>query len=508
MPDWAGKIQLFAGYRPQAPIIGTVQNLSKQVRARIAPSPTGSLHLGTARTALYNYLFAKRNKGTFILRLEDTDDERSEERHTKDILDGLRWLGINWDEGPDVGGPFGPYTQTAKIDHYAKVANQLVSKGLAYHSYETPEELNAMREEQKASSRPPRYDNSGRNLTPAQIEKLTSEGRVPSIRFKVEEPRMVTWHDRIKGDISIETGDLGGDMVIVKSNGIATYNFAVVVDDIDMKMTHVIRGEDHIHNTAKQLLLYEALGEMPPVFAHTALIFDMDRAKLSKRKHGEAVHISKYKADGYMPEALVNYLAQMSWVPPDGREIFTLEEGCEVFELEKVSKSPAVFDVARLNWFNSHYIRSMPIDVIRERAMPYLSNFTLSGYSDAEINLIIESVREGLTMLSEITAAAQFYFESKLDVPQDLKETVLAKPTAKQVLDHTLESLSSFPWGDQKGCKAVIDGIGKALGLKGKDLYWPLRVALSAKVQGPDIGSIVSILGADRVKNRIESTPI
>src|SRR5262249_28563607 len=278
------------------------------------------------------------------------------------------------------GGPFAPYRQTEKIDHYEQVAQRLIKNGHAYHCYCTPEELTALKEDQRASSEGPRYDSRCRHLSDEQVQKYTGEGRVPAIRFKVEDGRVLQWNDMVKGVISIDSSDLGGDMVIVKSNGIAVYNFAVVIDDIDMKMSHVIRGEDHIHNTAKQLLLYEALGVKPPEFAHTALIFDTEKQKLSKRKHGDYVHISRYRADGYMPEALVNYLAQMSWTCPDGKEIFTLEEAGKVFDLDRVSKSPAVFDEQRLNWFNSHYIRSLPLATIVERSRPFLTEIDVNQY--------------------------------------------------------------------------------------------------------------------------------
>jgi glutamyl-tRNA synthetase len=455
---------------------------------------------------LYNYLFAKRHHGVFVLRLEDTDDERSEERHTEDILSGLQWLGLNWDEGPDIGGPYPPYTQTEKIDHYSRIANQLIANGAAYFSYETAEELAAMREEQRLSSKAPRYDNSGRHLTEAQVDKFVAEGRIPSIRIKVEEPRLVSWHDQIKGDIEISTSDLGGDMVIVKSNGIATYNFAVVVDDIDMKISHVIRGEDHIHNTAKQLLIYEALSATPPHFAHAALINDTEHQKLSKRKHGEFVHISKYKADGYLPEALVNYLTQMSWTAPDGKEEFSLAEACSVFDLDRVSKSPAVFDRARLDWFNQKYMRSLPLALIKKRALPYLSALDLTQYANHELDDIIETARGSVTRLSEILPAVQFYFDSQITIAPELKSEILGPASASKVLKATLANIDQMPWGDHKGCKAIIDKIGKELGLKGKELYWPLRVALSGSNHGPDLGSIISILGATRVRSRIDSS--
>ncbi len=479
--------------------------MSTDVRVRIAPSPTGNLHVGTARTALYNYLYAKRYGGTYILRLEDTDEERSNENYTRDIVDGLRWLGLNWDEGLEVGGPYPPYRQTEKIDHYSTMANQLIAKGKAYLCYATQEELATLKEEQKASNSAPRYDNRGRELSEVQRKHYQDEGRIPSVRFLVDEPQVVSWHDQIKGEIAIDTSDLGGDMVIVKSNGVAIYNFAVVIDDVDMKMSHVIRGEDHIHNTAKQLLIYEALEHKAPQFGHAPLIFDLERQKLSKRKHGEAVHIDHYRILGYMPEAIVNYLGQMSWTHPEGKEIYDLEEAAALFDLDKVSKSPAVFDLARLNWFNSQYLRNLPLDTIVERAQPYLTTYDTSRYTKAELTQMVASVREGLTTLAEIGPALSFYLSSQLDVNDELKASVLDSENAHKVLSGLLSTLASLPWGDHQGCKKAVDGLGKELALKGKELYWPVRAALSGKTQGPDLGAMISILGAERVKSRLES---
>lgn len=438
------------------------------------------------------------------MRLEDTDEMRSDEAYTKDIIDGLKWLGIHWDEGPDIGGPYPPYRQTEKVDHYEHMARKLIESGAAYHCYCTPEELNQLKEEQKEQGMGARYDNRCRHITSDQVDRLQKEGRVPAIRFKIEDERIVTWNDGIKGTISIETNDLGGDMVIVKSNGMAIYNFAVVIDDIDMKMTHVIRGEDHIHNTAKQLLLYEAFRVDPPEFAHAALIFDTERRKLSKRHHGELVHVDKYREDGYMPEAIVNYLAQMSWTPADGREIFTLEEAAGMFDLDRVSKSPAVFDVPRLQWFNGHYIRSLPLSVVTDRSMPFLQKYDVKQYSREQLEEIVSVVREPLTTLSEITAAASFFFEKSVVIPDDVNQTVVCTENAKKVLTAVLQKIGEFPWGDAKGCKQVIDTIGKEIGLKGKDLYWPVRAALQGKTSGPDLGHTLSILGQARVKSRIE----
>ena len=479
--------------------------LTSKVRVRIAPSPTGHLHVGTARTALYNYLYARRHEGDFIMRLEDTDEVRSEPRFTQDIVDGLKWLGLAWDEGPDIGGPFAPYTQIEKTDHYEQIAHKLVAQGKAYFCYAAPEELDALREQQKVDGEGPRYDNRGRHHTAEQIQKFQNEGRAPVIRFKVEEDRVVSWHDAIKGRIEIHTADIGGDMVIVKSSGIAVYNFAVVVDDIDMKISHVIRGEDHIHNTAKQILIYEALGAAVPEFAHVPLMFDIERQKLSKRKHGEAVHISKYRQDGYMPEAIVNYLAQISWSPADGKEIFALDEAARAFDIERVSKSPAVFDTKRLDWFNSHYIRTLPLSLITDRALPYLSPYDLGQYSREQLERIIATVREGLTALGEVKDASAFFFVEQVDVPAELTQGLLKQEASRNVLNKVCQVLPAFAGASPAFCKAKIDEIGKELGLKGKDLYWPVRAALCGCTSGPDLGATLAILGPDRIKARIES---
>jgi len=480
--------------------------VTTEVRVRIAPSPTGNLHLGTARTALYNYLYARRHKGKFILRLEDTDNERSDEKYTKDIIDGLKWLGLSWDEGCDIGGPYPPYRQTEKIDHYEHIADKLLTSGFAYLCYATPEELAALKDEQRQTGKSPRYDNRGRDLSPELREKYEAEGRLPSFRFRIEEPQDIHWDDEIKGPITVNSADLGGDMVIIKSNGVATYNFAVVIDDIDMQMTNVLRGEDHIHNTAKQLLIFEALNCKPPHYGHTGLIFDSNDRKLSKREHGELVHIDFYKAQGYMPEAIVNYLIKTSWNPPDDTmEIFTLDQAVELFDIKRVSKNHARFDMDKLNWYNASYIRSLPLSLVTERARPYLTEFDLSECSSDDLEKLVGSVRDGLTKLCEITAAVRFYFGQTIEVPQDVKESVLASDDARKVLGETLSSLSKMPFEDPKGVKHVVDTLGKELGIKGKNLYWPLRAALSGSTSGPDLGNMMSVLGPTKVQARLEA---
>jgi nondiscriminating glutamyl-tRNA synthetase len=292
-------------------------------------------------------------------------------------------------------------------------------------------------------------------------------------------------------------------MVIVKSSGIATYNFAVVVDDVDMEISHVIRGEDHIHNTAKQILMYEALGAQVPHFAHPALIFDIERRKLSKRFHGEAVHIERYRQLGYLPEAMVNYLAQMSWTHPENKEIFTLEEASRLFDLSKVSKSPAVFDEQRLNWFNSQYIRELSIDEVIRLGKPFLADYDLSKYSDEELKQMVVSVRDGLTCLAELKVALKFFFVDDIEISSEQKENVLAKESAAKVLAAFSKLAPTLPYGIPSECKAKLDALGKELGYKGKDLYWPVRLALSGSVQGPDLGTVLSALKSERIARRL-----
>ncbi len=477
-----------------------------QVRVRIAPSPTGSLHLGTARTALYNYLYAKHNNGKFVLRLEDTDEERSQEAYTQDIINHLKWLNLTWDEGPDIGGSYGPYCQTQKEEHYRKLANELVAQKKAYFCYATPEELTILKEEQLKSGKASRYDNRGRYVSEKEAQAYEASGRIPCIRLIVDEPRVITWDDLIKGTIAINSLDLGGDPILIKSSGMAVYNFAVVVDDIDMAITHVIRGEDHIHNTAKQILIYEALGKTYPEFAHSALIFDAEKQKLSKRKHGEFVHISKYASTGYLPEALFNYLAQMSWTPSNGQEIFSQTEAINDFDLNKVSKSPAIFDLTKLNWFNNHYLRQLDNETFKLKAMPYLDLLNLNSYDSNEIHEMLTLIKDGLNNLSEITQALSFFEPKPLDYEKLEFMEILNQDSASKILNLILNNIASFKNLDAKETKALIDSIGINNGFKkGKELYMPIRIALTARLHGPDLSRIFTILKTQQVQTRIKN---
>jgi len=329
------------------------------VRVRIAPSPTGYLHVGTAHTALFNWLFARHNKGTFILRIEDTDLARSTKEYEENIIEGLKWLGLYWDEGP--------YYQTQRLDLYRKYADELLKKGLAYYCYCTPEELEERRKEALAQKKPPRYDRKCLYLSDEERARYEREGRKPAIRLLVPEGKTV-FNDIIRGEIEFNNEDIG-DFVIMKSDGIPTYNFAVVIDDYTMGITHVIRGEDHISNTPKQLFIYNAFGWTPPEFAHLPLLLGPDRSKLSKR-HG-VTSVTEYKKMGYLPQALVNYLALLGWTPEENREIYTVEELIELFDLRRVTKNPGIFDVTKLEWINTQHIRRLSLEELADLTYPF-----------------------------------------------------------------------------------------------------------------------------------------
>ncbi|MBI3591700.1 MAG: glutamate--tRNA ligase [Candidatus Melainabacteria bacterium] len=471
----------------------------KEVRVRIAPSPTGSLHLGTVRTAFYNYLFAKKNKGKFILRIEDTDQQRNKDEYTKEILDGFKWLKINFDEGP--------YYQSERLDLYKKIGQKLLDEGKAYQCFCTQEELDELRKIQRAAKVPEKYDNRHRSLTEEQKKKLVAEGKKSVIRFKLPDNTDIKWNDEIRGHISVNTNDLGGDPVIMRADGIPLYNFAVVVDDGDMKINYVIRGDDHLHNTAKQIPIFQALGYEVPTFAHAPLIFTHDREKLSKRKHGDIANIDKYQREGYLPEALANYLVHMSWTKPDRPEIeiFKIDEVIDQFDLGRISKSSAVYDLTKLNWFNNHYIKEKSLEEMFDMSKKFLEKeLNLSLYPKEQVLQMIDSVKAGLNKLDEIPGLIKFFFDDKFDLSSGENQKIISTESAKKIFDNVLKAIDSINFQNQADCKKTIDNIGKELSLKGKDLYWPLRVALSGSNKGPDLGLIISLLGKEKVKARIE----
>ena len=470
------------------------------IRVRIAPSPSGNLHVGTARTALFNYLFAKKNNGKFILRVEDTDMERSSEAYIKNIFDSLKAMGLNWDEGPDIGGDYGPYTQSQKFDVYKQYAQKLLKEGYAYECFCTQDELEEEKQCAIEEKRAYIYSGKCRELTDEQKEKYRKEGRKPFIRFKMPS-KIMKFKDLIKGDLEFNTA-LTGDFVIMKSNGSPTYNFAVVIDDMQMKMSHIIRGEDHISNTPKQIAIYEALGAKVPEFAHVGMILAPDRTKLSKR-HG-ATAVSDFIKQGYLPEAFVNFVALLGWTPSDGVEIKTLDEIVKDFKLEDISSSNSIFEFDKLNWMNGQYIRSMDEEELFKRVLPYIEKYSLNEYSHEQLIHIMNSVKEPITVLSEITDAVEYYFGENVEYNLEALD-MIHHENAKEVLNKALIDLSKIDYNNHDAIVEWIMEFRKSFeGIKPKVVLWIVRAALTGRLRGADLSSVISILGKERTTKRIE----
>jgi glutamyl-tRNA synthetase len=454
------------------------------VRVRIAPSPTGNLHIGTARTAVFNWLFARHHGGQFILRIEDTDLERSRPEYTENILAGFRWLGLNWDEGP--------FFQSQRLDMYKEAVEKLLEQGLAYRCYTTSEELEALRERQKARNEAPRYDNRHRNLTPEQEAAFQAEGRSCVIRFKIPDEREIVWNDLVRGTMTWRGSDLGGDMVIARASeagiGQPLYNFVVVIDDIDMQITHVIRGEDHIANTAKQILLYEALGAEIPEFAHTPLILNLEGRKLSKRDG--VTSITDFQKMGFTAEALVNYMTLLGWSPPDStEEIFTLETAAKNFSFERVNKAGAKFDWAKLDWLNSQYLHHMPIDKLTDLIIPFWeeAGFTFAGGRERPwLEQLVTLISQSLTRLVDAVAMSQPLFTETVEFTEEGREQ-LQKEGSAVALQAILTALENQPEFSEAAAQDIIKQVVKEQKLKKGLVMRSLRAALTGDVHGPDL---------------------
>ena len=476
-----------------------------EVRVRIAPSPSGNLHIGTARTALFNYLFAKKNNGKYILRIEDTDLDRSSQAYIDNIYDSLKALGLNWDEGPDVGGPYGPYQQSERFDIYPKYAQKLIDEGYAYECFCTQEELDAEKEESIKNKRPHKYSGKCRHLTEEQKEKLRAEGRKPSIRFHVPEGE-TSYDDMVKGHLHFDNS-LIGDFVIMKSNGTPTYNFAVVIDDMEMKISHIIRGEDHISNTAKQIMIYNALGAEIPKFGHLGMILAPDRSKLSKR-HG-ATAVSEFVEKGYLTEALVNFVALLGWSPSDGHEIKTLDEIAADFRINEVSSSNSIFEYDKLNWMNGQYIKKMDLAKLTQLVKPYLSCYDLSEYNEKQLERIVEVTREPITVLSELTNDTKYFFGKEVEIEPDVQEKILNGEVAKKVLPYVIENeLDKWDFEDEEKLHEQLADLRTYFKeqhcIKPKETMWAIRAAVTGRTHGADMVATLVLLGKDRVVYRIK----
>ncbi len=482
--------------------------MEKRVRVRFAPSPTGPLHIGGARSALFNWLFARKNGGSFLVRIEDTDVERSSMVSEDVILEDLKWLGMDWDEGIQVGGDKGPYRQGERLNLYKTFWEKLLAEGHAYHCYCSEEELEKEREMLRSKNRMPRYMGKCRDLTPEKREQLAKEGRKPVVRFKVPRGEVIAVDDMIRGRVNFESDGIG-DYIIVKSGGIPTYNFAVAIDDALMEISHVIRGEEHLSNTPRQILLYRALGLEMPEFAHISLILGEDRSKMSKR-HG-ATSISQYRKMGFLPEALVNFLALLGWAPEGEQEIFLLQELVNQFSLDRVSKSAAVFNLQKLNWMNSEYIKNSSPERITSLAIPYLQEEGLVG---REVNQqeyewlreVVSTLQEQLDYISQVGSLIKVFFGDEVeDISPQAAEVMKEELSIEVVKKFREEILKEESW-DKKTIKGIFKRIGKELGAGGKKLFQPVRIGLTGQLQGPDLQSLIFLLGRERVANRLKNT--
>lgn len=481
--------------------------MSNEVRVRYAPSPTGHLHIGNARTALFNYLYARSVGGKFIIRIEDTDKKRNIEGGEESQLKYLQWLGIDWDESVDKEGEYGPYRQSERNHIYEQYLNELLESGKAYKCYCTEEELEAEREAQSASGQMPRYSGKCRNLTAEEQEKLAAEGRQPSIRFRVPEGRVFSFNDIVKDEVSFESDGIG-DFVIAKKDGTPTYNFAVAVDDYLMKISHVLRGEDHISNTPKQLMVFDALGWEPPVFGHMTLIVNESRKKLSKRDESIIQFIEQYEALGYLPEALFNFIALLGWSPKGEDELFSREEFIKIFDPERLSTSSALFDNQKLTWMNNQYMKALDLDQVVALAEPHLIKAgKISENPTAEehewVRRVVGLYQEQMSFGAEIVELSEMFFKDDLEYDAEAK-AVLDEEEVPEVLRAFLEEIEALENYEAAEIKKSIKNVQKSTGHKGKKLFMPIRVAVTGQTHGPELPNAIELLGKDKVKLRLQ----
>ncbi|HHZ16800.1 MAG TPA: glutamate--tRNA ligase [Peptococcaceae bacterium] len=480
------------------------------MRLRFAPSPTGPLHIGGARSALFNYLLAKKTGGKLILRIEDTDLARSSRESEQNIAESLKWLGISWDEGPDVGGPYGPYRQMERLEIYRQYTELLLEKGYAYYCYCSEEELEQERQEALAKGAAVKYSGKCFALTAEERAKLEAEGRKPVIRFHVPPNQEIVLDDLVRGRVVFNSEEIG-DFVIVKSDGIPTYNYAVVIDDSLMKISHVIRAEEHLSNTPRQALLYQALGFPMPQFAHISLILGKDHTKMSKR-HG-ATSVVQYKEEGYLPEAVVNFLALLGWAPEGEEEIFSLEKLIVEFSLERVAKNPAVFDLEKLRWINGMYIRGCTIEKLVELALPFLrqAGYVSENPSSEEMKwmeLVMTALQERLSTIKEVEEQVKILLGEEVTLENEEAAAVLKEETAPLVIRTFQEKLLALEEITPETVKALLKSLTKELKLGGKLVYMPIRVALTGQMHGPDLYLIIAILGKELVVRRLKNSVV
>lgn len=476
-----------------------------KVRTRFAPSPTGYLHVGGARTALFNWLYAKHCGGEFILRIEDTDVARSTEASVTAILDGMKWLGLGWDEGPEVSGPSGPYFQSQRLDIYQDYTRELVGRGKAYPCFCTQEELAAQREEAQKNNISFKYSGKCRNLDRAEAKRRIEEGNPHVIRLRVPENESVVVEDLVHGDVTFNASELD-DFILIRSDGMPTYNFTCVVDDALMEITHVLRGDDHLSNTPKQILIYRAFGTLPmPKFGHIPMILGSDRTRLSKR-HG-ATSVMSYREDGYLPQAMVNYLARLGWAHGD-QEIFTMQELVDLFTVEKISKTAAVFDVNKLQWLNAHYIKSVaPEELLDEVRYQWEMLGAIPDSAKVEkswLAAVIKAHQERARTLKELAEHSRFYFKAPESYdPKGVEKNF--KPTTAAMFKTLVERLSKLEPFNHGSIEPVYRTLAEELGLKAGEVIQPCRLAFTGATVSPGLFEVAELLGKEETINRLNA---
>lgn len=487
----------------------------QKIRVRYAPSPTGHLHIGNARTALFNFLFARHNKGTLVLRIEDTDTARNVEGGSKSQMENLHWLGIDWDEGPDKGGEYGPYRQSERKEIYNKLIKQLLDEGKAYYSYMTEEELEAQREEQRAMGIAPHYVYEYQDMTADEIKEAQAKAEAkdlkPVVRIHIPKGKTYEWDDIVKGHISFESDTIGGDFVIQKRDGMPTYNFAVVVDDHLMEISHVLRGDDHIANTPKQLVVYEAFGWEPPKFGHMTLIINAATGKkLSKRDESVLQFIEQYRDLGYLPEAMFNFITLLGWSPVGESEIFSQRQLIKDFDPKRLSKSPAAFDEKKLEWVNNQYVKTANRDELLDLA---LNNLQEAGLVDKDITPEkMEWVRQLVNIYSvqmsytkQIVDFSHIFFEDKQALTEEEVEEI-KNDEGRVVIEEFRKQLNLVPRYTAVQVMNAIQATRKVTGVKGRKLFMPIRIAATGSMVGPGIGEAIELMGKDKVEHNIDLT--
>lgn len=479
-----------------------------RVRVRYAPSPTGFAHIGNIRTAMYDWLLMKRYGGSFILRIEDTDRARFVPGSLEEILESLRWLGMTWDEGPEVGGPYGPYFQSERLDLYSRFARQLVGQGDAYYCFCASERLAEMRRVQESQKQSTGYDRCCLNLAPGDVERNLRDGVPAVIRFKVPENGQTVFKDAIRGEITFENRLLD-DFVILKSDGYPTYHFASIIDDHHMRITHVIRGEEWISSTPKHMLLYASMGWDPPIWVHPPLILGADKSKLSKR-HG-AVRFLDYKEKGFLPEAMINFVTLLGWSSGDDQELFSVEEMTQRFDIEGIVNHPAVFDLAKLEWMNGVYMRAADIDRIVGLCLPYLKNAALipespSTQEMAYIRAVIGLVKEKMKALSEVVEHTDLFFVDMPEYEEKGMNKWLRKEHVPALLRKMICHLEAPPELTIINVEEAVRLVGEEMGLSGGQVIHPVRMAVTGRTIGPGLFETIALLGRDRALFRLNRT--